>query len=77
MRVQALFIVSCTDCFFFGRSPEMDITIMSPSVRSVEGENGARQSLPVFGDHDRVTGSVALDPQNTAAESGRLTITVS
>lgn len=54
----------------------MDISIMSPSVRSVEGENGTRQSLPVFGDHDRVTGSVSLDPQNTAAESGRLTITV-
>ena len=55
----------------------MEITIMSPSVRSTDSEDGTRQSLPVFGDHDRVTGSVALDPQNTAAESGRLTITVS
>ena len=59
------------------RSPEITININSPSVRfiSAEGQNG--MSLPVFGDYDHVMGTVSLDPQNTAAESGKLTITVS
>ena len=33
-------------------------------------------TLPVFGDYDHVMGTVSLDPQNTAAESGKLVITV-
>ncbi|KAI5121710.1 hypothetical protein M0805_002103 [Coniferiporia weirii] len=58
------------------RSGDLTITISSPSVRVVRklGDDDIR--LPVFGDHDHVPGSVTLDPQNCAAETGRLTIAI-
>ncbi|THH12127.1 hypothetical protein EW145_g194 [Phellinidium pouzarii] len=58
------------------KSNELTMTINSQTVRVVRktGEDGIR--LPVFGDHDHVTGSITLDPQNCAAEFGRLTVTI-
>lgn len=54
----------------------MSITINSPSVKIVRDAGKDVVSLPMFGDHSHVPGSVTLDPQNCAAESGQLTITV-
>ncbi|KAH8113946.1 hypothetical protein DFH11DRAFT_1509678 [Phellopilus nigrolimitatus] len=58
------------------RTNELTLTIKSPSVRVLRRPDGKDISLPVFGDHDHVKGIVALDPQNCAAECGRLTITI-
>ncbi|TDL22765.1 hypothetical protein BD410DRAFT_788078 [Rickenella mellea] len=58
------------------KSPEIQININSSSVRNLRRADQASTSLPVFGDHDHITGSVTLDPQNCAADSGRLTISI-
>ncbi len=59
----------------FQRSPEMTMTISSPSVRG--SGRPSERALPVFGDHDRIPGSISLDPQNCSADSGRLILSVS
>ena len=56
------------------RSKEMTITISSPSVRG--SGRPEERALPVFGDHDRIPGTVSLDPL-LCADSGKLTLSVS
>ncbi|CAL1699600.1 unnamed protein product [Somion occarium] len=55
------------------RSSNMEIHVHSPSVKVVEGR--ASHSLPVFGDHDKIGGTVHLDPK-LASTAGRLTISM-
>ncbi|KAI0763438.1 hypothetical protein BD413DRAFT_208395 [Trametes elegans] len=56
------------------RSALLEVHVRSPSVKVVRGKgNDNAQSLPVFGDHDKVTGKVLLDV-GLCAVPGRLTI---
>ncbi|KLO19399.1 hypothetical protein SCHPADRAFT_865315 [Schizopora paradoxa] len=55
------------------QSREMTITISSPSVRGSGRPN--ERALPVFGDHDRIPGTVSLDP-SSCADSGKLTLSI-
>ncbi|CDO74586.1 hypothetical protein BN946_scf184583.g13 [Trametes cinnabarina] len=56
------------------RSPQVEVHVRSPSVKILRGKGyDAAQSLPVFGDHDKVTGTVLLDV-SLCAMPGRLTI---
>lgn len=58
------------------RSLQMEVQIYSNSVKTVqqEGHEGTKP-LPVFGDHDQISGKVILDP--SCSHSGRLSIDVS
>ncbi|KAJ8468336.1 hypothetical protein ONZ51_g9708 [Trametes cubensis] len=56
------------------RSAQVEVHVRSPSVKVLRGKGyDAAQSLPVFGDHDKVTGTVLLDV-GLCATPGRLTI---
>ncbi|KAI8972901.1 hypothetical protein BD414DRAFT_499802 [Trametes punicea] len=56
------------------RSPQLEVHVRSPSIKILRGKGyDAAQSLPVFGDHDKVTGTVLLDV-GLCATPGRLTI---
>ncbi|KAL7277235.1 hypothetical protein ACG7TL_009087 [Trametes sanguinea] len=56
------------------RSPQVEVHVRSPSVKVLRGKGyDVAQSLPVFGDHDKVTGTVLLDV-GLCATPGRLTI---
>ncbi|KAI0077382.1 hypothetical protein K474DRAFT_1707403 [Panus rudis PR-1116 ss-1] len=58
------------------RSSELEIHIHSPSVKAVDPrEYGSSRSLPVFGDHDKIQGSVFLDPKFSTSPS-RLTVSL-
>ncbi|KAI0355973.1 hypothetical protein OH77DRAFT_1538177 [Trametes cingulata] len=58
------------------RSSQVEVHVRSPSVKIHRGKGyDAAQSLPVFGDHDKVTGSVLLDV-GLCATPGRLTISL-
>ncbi|KAI0642776.1 hypothetical protein C8Q79DRAFT_234184 [Trametes meyenii] len=58
------------------RSSQLEVHVRSPSVKVHRGkEYDAPQSLPVFGDHDKVTGFVLLDV-SLCATPGRLTISL-
>ncbi|KAK7034491.1 hypothetical protein VNI00_012338 [Paramarasmius palmivorus] len=55
------------------RSLQLEVRIHSPSVKVV-GSHGHRVMTPVFGDGDKVGGTVTLDPSCT--HSGRLSISI-
>ncbi|KAI3608216.1 hypothetical protein WG66_006559 [Moniliophthora roreri] len=55
------------------RSLQLEARIHSPSVKVVSPQ-GKRIMTPVFGDGDKVGGTVALDP--SCAQSGRLSISI-
>ncbi|KAH9852260.1 hypothetical protein C2E23DRAFT_826562 [Lenzites betulinus] len=58
------------------RSSQLEVQVRSPSVKILRGKGyDTAQSLPVFGDHDKVTGSVLLDV-SLCATPGRLTISL-
>ncbi|EIW55037.1 uncharacterized protein TRAVEDRAFT_153349 [Trametes versicolor FP-101664 SS1] len=58
------------------RSSQAEVHVRSPSVKVLRGKGyDSAQSLPVFGDHDKVTGSVLLDV-SLCATPGRLTISL-
>ncbi|KAI0631232.1 hypothetical protein C8Q77DRAFT_195003 [Trametes polyzona] len=58
------------------RCPQLEVHVRSPSVKVLRGKGyDTPQSLPVFGDHDKVTGSVLLDV-SLCATPGRLTISL-
>ncbi|KAJ7683003.1 hypothetical protein B0H17DRAFT_942251 [Mycena rosella] len=55
------------------RSLQMELLLYSPSVKVVPSAWSANHTLPVFGDHDVVTGKVILDP---SCQAGRLMLTI-
>ncbi|KAI0697508.1 hypothetical protein C8T65DRAFT_582572 [Cerioporus squamosus] len=55
------------------RSSQLEVHVRSPSVKIHRAANYDIRSLPVFGDHDKVTGKVLLDV-GLCATPGRLTI---
>ncbi|KAF9787895.1 hypothetical protein BJ322DRAFT_1105935 [Thelephora terrestris] len=52
------------------RSTHLEIRVFSPAIKATP-----REMLPVFGDHDEVTGVVLLDPRYCTSP-GRITITL-
>ena len=57
-------------------SEDMEIRIQSASAKVVHGRELISRSLPVFGDHDKIGGTLHL-ASKLATTAGRLTITVS
>ncbi|EMD35360.1 hypothetical protein CERSUDRAFT_116150 [Gelatoporia subvermispora B] len=58
------------------RSPEMEIHVRSPAMKVVRRDGfDAARSLPVFGDHNKVEGTVLMDV-GLCSVPGRLTITM-
>ncbi|KAI0760363.1 hypothetical protein C8Q74DRAFT_222201 [Fomes fomentarius] len=55
------------------RSSQLEVHVRSPSVKIHRAANYEIRALPVFGDHDKVTGKVLLDV-GLCSTPGRLTI---
>lgn len=59
------------------RSMQLEIRVFSPAIKYMPAAgNSPGRMLPVFGDHDEVTGVVVLDPRYCTSP-GRITVTVS
>lgn len=56
------------------RSLQLEVRMHSPSVKAMMGSNDKRIMVPVYGDGDKVGGTVTLDPN--CSRTGRLSVTI-
>ncbi|KAJ7485863.1 hypothetical protein FB451DRAFT_1128128 [Mycena latifolia] len=56
------------------RSPQLEVLIYSPSVKTISAAWTSSRTIPAYGDHDVVTGKIIVDP---SCGSGRVIVTIS
>ncbi|KAJ7136729.1 hypothetical protein C8R44DRAFT_661566 [Mycena epipterygia] len=56
------------------RSPQLEVLLYSPSVKTVSTAWTTHRTIPVYGDHDVVGGKIMVDP---SCRSGRVILTIS